>query len=1653
MDTLPEGVSVEQFSFDEEADLHKENKTFQATVSTMEPGTSSYSASSAWPTGDLEESFSELQLRVQPGGALASPESSTPPRTLPGEALSLEETPRTSGLISFAPSPQVEMSGLEALQEQEVPSTPDMSVVISDCSSSLAAEMFSKEFGSTVGSVAVVAVALEGNMDEDLSESSSRGSSKSSKLVGQYIATELLARSAVPSEPSTARSVVASEVRGSLREDTAENGLGVSHTAEPEARESIREEKAENGLDVSHAAEPEARESIGAEQAENGLDVSQTAEPEVREHGREDKVENGLAVAPAAEPEGAAEPQARESIREEKAENGLDVSHPAEPEAENGLDVSQTAEPEAGEETTPNGFDALLAELQEEEEDEHDPAADDLAEQATFTICVTDSVTRKSIVLLEPPVFDMPVAAAEAEASGPSSDPPSEATVAPEQWPKTKDELHQEMDVLAASLTAGLEIPAKDGDVATEVATLAPEQEEMQEMQALVATEPSPPAEEDTPRSGASGHTSAGTSELDLATELVHAACQAHDTPQEAMSVVVSQATVSVEAETMLRSLEATVPAEPLPKSKEELLEEVDVLAASLTDGLEPGFSRPSGPPSEVTIMLEHIPKTKDELLQEMDVLAASLTAGLDASPGDDRAEGDLEAEALLPASTSSPPSEATVFLEQVPKSQDELHAEINVLAASLTAGLADIPSKNHAEDDGAEVATLAPEQEEMQEMQALVDTEPSPPAAEARDTPRSGASGHTSARSSELDLATELVHAACQAQDTPQEALSVVVSQGTASVDAAAMVAMVRFSEDEATVPAEPLPKSKEELLEEVDVLAASLTDGLEPGFSRPSGPPSEVTIMLEHIPKTKDELLQEMDVLAASLTAGLDASPGDNRAEGDLEAEALLPASTSSPPSEATVFLEQVSKSQDELHAEINVLAASLTAGLADIPSKNHAEDDAAEVATLAPEQEEMQEMQALVDTEPSPPAAEARDTPRSGASGHTSARSSELDLATELVHAACQAQDTPQEALSVVVSQATAIDATEMVVSLQESPEVRPASAGQTSAGTSELELAKELVHIACQAGDTPQEALSVVVSQATESVEATRIRPEEVLVARPLDAGTFPASSVDEATSAEPLPKSKEELLEEVDVLAASLTDGLEPGFSRPSGPPSEVTIMLEHIPKTKDELLQEMDVLAASLTAGLDASPGDDRAEGDLEAEAPVPERSSGPPSEATVLLEHIPKTKEELLQEMDVLAASLTAGLDASPGEDRAEGGLEAEALLPASTSSPPSEATVFLEQVPKSQDELHAEINVLAASLTAGLAEIPGKNHAEDDAAEVATLAPEQEEMQEMQALVDTEPSPPAAEARDTPRSGASGQTSARTSELDLATELVHAACYAGDSPQEAVSVVVSQASAAAEATEMIASLQEKLEARRPSAGQSSTGSSELDLAKELVQAACYAGDSSQEALSVVVSQASAAVDAAVMVSALKERLGVRPLSAGTAGSIPASSLGEDLQAAVPMPIISGPASEASVLLEPPRSKELLAMMDNLAQSLIDGLVEDVKQVQPGSSEPQSSAKDVAEQDRPASGGFDRSVASVLASAACSEAAEAVMQAAYEEVLPCLQLEADRRPSRLDAVESIGSVGSEDSARVGQAAAAKLLGEVADAAPSAEAS
>ncbi|CAE7334822.1 unnamed protein product [Symbiodinium necroappetens] len=44
------------------------------------------------------------------------------------------------------------------------------------------------------------------------------------------------------------------------------------------------------------------------------------------------------------------------------------------------------------------------------------------------------------------------------------------------------------------------------------------------------------------PRSGASGITSAGTSELgDLATDLVHAACQAAETPQGPLSVVFSQ--------------------------------------------------------------------------------------------------------------------------------------------------------------------------------------------------------------------------------------------------------------------------------------------------------------------------------------------------------------------------------------------------------------------------------------------------------------------------------------------------------------------------------------------------------------------------------------------------------------------------------------------------------------------------------------------------------------------------------------------------------------------------------------------------------------------------------------------------------------------------------------------------------------------------------------------------------------------------------------------------------------------------------------------------------------------------------------------------------------------------------------------------------
>ena len=35
-------------------------------------------------------------------------------------------------------------------------------------------------------------------------------------------------------------------------------------------------------------------------------------------------------------------------------------------------------------------------------------------------------------------------------------------------------------------------------------------------------------------------------------------------------------------------------------------------------------------------------------------------------------------------------------------------HAEMNVLAASLTAGLTDLPSKNHVEDDAAEAGNRA---------------------------------------------------------------------------------------------------------------------------------------------------------------------------------------------------------------------------------------------------------------------------------------------------------------------------------------------------------------------------------------------------------------------------------------------------------------------------------------------------------------------------------------------------------------------------------------------------------------------------------------------------------------------------------------------------------------------------------------------------------------------------------------------------------------------------------------------------------------------------------------------------------------------------------------------------------------------------------
>eukprot|EP00439_Symbiodinium_sp_Y106_P031565 s3667_g3.t2 len=301
-------------------------------------------------------------------------------------------------------------------------------------------------------------------------------------------------------------------------------------------------------------------------------------------------------------------------------------------------------------------------------------------------------------------------------------------------------------------------------------------------------------------------------------------------------------------------------------------------------------------------------------------------------------------------------------------------------------------------------------------------------------------------------------------------------------------------------------------------------------------------------------------------------------------------------------------------------------------------------------------------------------------------------------------------------------------------------------------------------------------------------------------------------------------------------------------------------------------------------------------------------------------------------------------------------------------------------------------------------------------------------------------------------------------------------------------------------DAAAMVQSLKERLKMRPPSAGLTSVGTAELDLAAELVHAACTAAETPPDPSSVAMSQATVDDDATAALQSVQEGLQVRPLSAGTrsfpasslveaamplpsstgpaseervqvrppsagTGSFPLSSLGEAadaqvvadvLEAAMP-PSMTGPASEATIIVETTADADAAdaqVVADVLEAAMPPSMTGPASEVEQGSSETEPRGKDTTQRDRPASPGLEPGVISVIASATCSEAAEAAVRAAYEEVLrPSLELEPGRRPSGFGLPESIASVGSEEAARLGAAAAADLLEEATDLAPSGAAS
>ncbi|CAJ1429996.1 unnamed protein product, partial [Effrenium voratum] len=401
-------------------------KQFQVTASTQ-PGVSVYSSNSAWvPDAESAESPRERR-RVEPGSSLTSL-SETPLRTKPGESMSVPLTPRST------PSPASKSGGGLASVDELFPEvrSPGGSEV-SD-TTSIALEKMSKEITSSLKSVVLISAAIESQAAEGRAEGRSRPS-----LLGQNMAFDLLADAyqAVRSPPSTARSLAASQeapIELRLEEVQAaaaalvaasvaaacQAELGDGDVRNLESRESDARER--QGLEATAertaaAATSGARTDVQKEAEEAPPHADEIEEVRNLESRESDARERQGLEATAERTAAAATSGARTDVQKEEEEvpthaDEIEEVAPAVP-----------SEPKC-EETTPlakarlerkESMLSVPSPRRQEEFMASNEALPGMVDElevepkvVPFGIMVTDSESRKSVVLLEPPILDVP---------------------------------------------------------------------------------------------------------------------------------------------------------------------------------------------------------------------------------------------------------------------------------------------------------------------------------------------------------------------------------------------------------------------------------------------------------------------------------------------------------------------------------------------------------------------------------------------------------------------------------------------------------------------------------------------------------------------------------------------------------------------------------------------------------------------------------------------------------------------------------------------------------------------------------------------------------------------------------------------------------------------------------------------------------------------------------------------------------------------------------------------------------------------------------------------------------------------------------------------------------------------------------------------